>query len=82
MFTKIESAGIFFQEPNLGLLIGLHDSRLANLMGLFDQYCQPYQEYVPVQFNTPAGLPPLSMIESQAGGAMVYVLEVERFEQF
>ncbi len=81
-FTRVDSSGLVFEEPNLCLIIGLNNSRLPGLMGLIDHYCQPYQEYVPVQFNTPAGLPPLAMIEAKAGGALVYVVDVERFEQF
>lgn len=81
-FTKIDSSGMVFQEPTLFLLIGLNNSRLSTLLGLVTEYCQPYQEYVPVQFNMPAGFPALSMIEARAGGALVYVLYVERFEQF
>jgi uncharacterized protein YaaQ len=81
-FTKIDSTGILFQEPNLCLMIGLNNSRLSALLGLVTQYCQPFQEYVPVQFSPPAGFPALSMIETRAGGALVYVLEVERFEQY
>jgi uncharacterized protein YaaQ len=81
-FTKIDSTGILFQEPNLCLMIGMNDSRLSALLGLITQYCQPFQEYVPVHFSPPAGFPALSMIEARAGGALVYVLEVERFEQY
>jgi len=81
-FTKIDSSGMVFQEPNLCLLIGLNNTRLNTLLELVKQYCQPFQEYVPVQFNLPTGMPPLSMIEARAGGALVYVLDVERFEQF
>lgn len=81
-FTRIDSSGLVFQESTVFLLIGLNNARLPGLMGLVEQYCQPYQEYVPVQFNPPVGLPPLSMIEAKAGGALVYVMDVERFEQF
>lgn len=81
-FTKIDSQGMVFQDSNLCLLIGLNNTRMSHLMSLVNQYCQPFQEYVPVQFTQPAGLPPMSMIEAKAGGAIIYVLDVERFEQF
>jgi uncharacterized protein YaaQ len=80
-FTKIDSSGLIFQEPTLCLLIGLHSARLNRLTALVNEYCQPYQEYIPAQFNPSVGLPRISMIESRAGGAMVYLLDVERFEQ-
>lgn len=81
-FTKIDSSGMIFQEPILCLLIGLNNSRRNALMELVSQRCRPFEEYIPVQFNAPAGFPPMSMIEARAGGALVYVLDVERFEQF
>ncbi len=80
-FTKIDSSGMVFQEPTLCLLIGLNNTRRAALLELVSQCCKPFQEYIPVQFNPPAGFPTMSMIESQAGGALIYVLDVERFEQ-
>jgi uncharacterized protein YaaQ len=81
-FTKIDSQGLVFQEPNLCLLVGLNKARLSTLLDLIREHCQPYQEYVPVQFTNPAGFPPMGMIEASAGGALVYALDVERFEQF
>lgn len=80
-FTKIDSSGMIFQEPTLCLLIGLNNTRRAALMDLVSLHCQPYEEYIPVQFNAPAGFPPMSMIEARAGGALVYVVDVEQFEQ-
>lgn len=80
-FTKIDSSGLLFQEPTLCLLVGLHQSRLAKLTALINKHCQPFQEYIPAQFNPSVGLPRLSMIEARAGGALVYLLDVERFER-
>ncbi len=81
-FTRIDSTGMVFQEPTVFLLIGLNNSRLGPLMSLIERICQPRQEYVPVQFNPPAGFPPMSMIEARIGGALVYQVDIERFEQF
>jgi uncharacterized protein YaaQ len=80
-FTKIDSSGMIFQEPTLCLLVGLNNTRRTALMELVKETCKPFEEYIPVQFNAPAGFPPMSMIEARAGGALVYVLDVERFEQ-
>ncbi|HEX9028620.1 MAG TPA: cyclic-di-AMP receptor [Anaerolineales bacterium] len=80
-FTKIDSSGMVFQETTLCLLIGLNNSRLTGLLGLVTEYCQPREEYVPVQFNPPVGFAPFPMIEARIGGALIYVLDVDRFEQ-
>lgn len=81
-FTRYDLSMFTFQETRLCLLIGLNSAQSARLMGLIVEHCQPHQEFVPVQFTPPAGFPPLSMIEARVGGALVYQLEVERFEQF
>lgn len=81
-FTRIDSAGFSIQESTACLMIGVDQPRLNGLMRLIEETCQPRQEYVPVQFNPPAGFPPMSMIEARIGGASVFHLEVERFEQF
>ena len=81
-FTRVETAGPIFQDPTVCLLIGLNNSRNAVLLGLISQACPPRKEYVPVQFTPPAGFPPLSMIETQINGALIYTVEVDRFEQY
>jgi uncharacterized protein YaaQ len=81
-FTKFDISMFAFQETTLCLMIGLNNSRNGTLIQLIEEHCQPHQEYVPVQFTPPAGFPPLSMIEARVGGALVYRVDVERFEQF
>lgn len=81
-FTRLDLSMFAFQETRICLLIGLNSAQNGRLMGLIETHCQPHQEYVPVQFTPPAGFPPLSMIETRVGGALVYQLEVEQFEQF
>lgn len=80
-FTKFESSGVMFSDSTLGLLVGVNSARTSALYALIDQYCQPREEYVPVQFTPPAGFPTVSMIEARIGGALVYTVDVERFEQ-
>lgn len=79
--TKIENADLIFQEPTVGLLIGLDTQRMNHLMSIVQETCPPHQEYIPVQVMPLAGLPPLPMIEARVGGALVYSIEVERFIQ-
>jgi uncharacterized protein YaaQ len=81
-YTKFDISMFAFQETTLCLMIGLNSSRNGRLIQLVEEHCQPHQEYVPVQFSPPAGFPPLSMIEARVGGALVYRVDVERFEQF
>jgi len=80
-FTKIESSGLVFEEPLVGLLIGLNDGRMRSLVTIVEETCPPHQEYIPVQVMPLAGLPPLPMIEARVGGALIYSVPVERFIQ-
>ncbi len=80
-FTRIDSSGGILQDPTICLLIGLNHLRMPVLLDLVEQYCHPYREFIPAQINLATGMPPLQMIEAQSGGALVYVLDVERFEQ-
>ncbi len=80
-FTKIDSSGGVFQEPTVCFLIGLNATRLASLMTLLNACCKTYHEYIPAQMNLNPGYTPISMIEAQVGGALVYALNIERFIQ-
>lgn len=80
-FTKIDSTGGLVQEPNVTLLIGLNESRLNSFLELVRKVCQPYRQFIPAHVSVhPMHMQP-AMIEAEMGGATVFVLEVERFEQ-
>ncbi len=80
-FTKIDSSGGLIQEPNATLLIGLNNTRLEPLLELVRKVCQPYRQFIPAHVSVhPMHMQP-AMIEAEMGGATVYMLEVERFEQ-
>ncbi len=81
-FTKIDSQGGGFQESTLCLLIGVNNSRLPDLLELVERCCKPYRQYIPAQISVPPSYSPMPMIEAQLGGALVYVLNLERFEQY
>ncbi len=81
IFTQIDSKGGLIQEAILCLLIGLNSTRLEALVELVNECCQSYQQYIPIQVNIPPMSTPLSMIEAKVGGATIYTLKVERFEQ-
>ena len=80
-FTKIDSSGGMLNEPAVCLLIGLNKARMPSLLELVQKCCQPYTQYIPTQLNSQSGYPSMSMIEAQVGGALIYSLNVERFEQ-
>lgn len=80
-FTIIDSANSLFHEPTACLLLGLNHARLETINTLVKKYCQPYRKFVPVQMRSMGELSNLPILESQEGGATLYALTVEHFEQ-
>jgi uncharacterized protein YaaQ len=80
-FTIIDSTNSLFHEPSVCLLLGLHHDRLETLNELVRKYCQPYRKYVPIQMRAVGEISNLPVMETQEGGATLYALAVEHFEQ-
>jgi uncharacterized protein YaaQ len=79
--TQIDSSGGVVLEATVSLLIGLDRDRLSSLLEHIRTHCRTRTRYVPAHLEaTLAEVQPL-VIEAQVGGATVYVLNVERFEQ-
>ena len=82
-FTTIDSTGGFLRERNATFLIGISDDQLDAVLGLIAQNSQTRTEYVssyPSAFD-PAEFYMPRPIEVQVGGAAVWVLDVEHYEQ-
>jgi len=80
-FTVINSTGGMMQDAVLCLLIGFFHERLPDLLEIVRKKCRPYRKYIPTQNLLPVELSSLPMLEAQVGGALIYMLNVERFEQ-
>jgi uncharacterized protein YaaQ len=82
-FTKLDSFGGVIQESTICLLLGVNHERLPLLHELVNQYCQPVSQYIPAQMVTaPPEYLSMAMVEAQIGGAILYSMKAERFEQF
>jgi uncharacterized protein YaaQ len=80
-FTVIDSSSSLYHEPTVCLLMGLNHTRLETLKRLVEKYCQPYHKFIPVQMRGVGELSRMPVIESLEGGAIMYGMHVERFEQ-
>ena len=80
-FTIIDSTNSLFHEPTVCLILGLNHDRMPILTDLVQKYCQPYSRFVPVQMQAIDSFSTLPVLESQEGGATLYALAVEYFEQ-
>jgi uncharacterized protein YaaQ len=80
-FTVIDTSGGLINEQVVCIMLGLPQERLPLLLDLVNRCCQTYRQYIPAQMQPPGELMMLPMVEAQSGGALVYLMNVERFEQ-
>ncbi|RPI84605.1 MAG: hypothetical protein EHM41_12950 [Chloroflexi bacterium] len=80
-FTVIDSSGGIIQEPAVCLLVGLNSTRTEHLIKIIRKVCQPLKAYIPSQLTFQTGIQTIPMIEAQVGGALIHILDVERFIQ-
>ncbi len=83
-FTQIATTGGFLREGNTTLLIGVEDHLLDDLLSLLERNCRTREQYVnPLPPDSaPIGSFLPTPIAVEVGGAVVFVLNVERFERY
>lgn len=83
-FTQIATTGGFLREGNTTLLIGIENHLLDDLLSLLERNCRTREQYVnPLPPDAaPIGSFLPTPIAVEVGGAVVFVLDVERFERF
>lgn len=81
-FTNIASTGGFLREGNVTFLIGLQDEQVDAVIDLIAQHSRSREQLVNVFPPTiePIGTCMASPVKVTVGGAVVFVLEVERFK--
>jgi uncharacterized protein YaaQ len=79
--TQVDSSGGILYEATTTLLIGLDKERLLQLLEHVRECCHTRRRYVPAHVEAPLLEIQPMMIEAEVGGATVYTLSVERFEQ-
>ncbi|WP_062051195.1 cyclic-di-AMP receptor [Bacillus sp. JCM 19034] len=82
--TKLASTGGFLKAGNTTFLIGTEDEKVKDVMRIIKENCQSREQLVapisPMGGNADSYVP--YPVEVQVGGATVFVLPVEQFEQF
>lgn len=82
--TKLASTGGFLKAGNTTFLIGTEDDKVDEVLEIIKQNCKAREQLVapvsPMGGNADSYVP--YPVEIQVGGATVFMLPVERFEQF
>jgi uncharacterized protein YaaQ len=82
--TLIGTMGGFLRQGNATLLIGVPDEDVGDVLGIIKAKCRSrlvYANPLPPTAELYA-LYPSAPIEVRVGGAVVFVLDVERFERY
>lgn len=82
--TKLASTGGFLRAGNTTFLIGVEDYRVDKVIKIIKDNCQSRDQLVapvsPMGGNADSYVP--HPVEVEVGGATVFVLPVDHFEQF
>ncbi len=81
--TRVGTTGGFLQQGNTTLLIGVEDGAVTAVIGILRANCRRREMFVPLSVGANDQSFGLSNhIEVEVGGATVFVLNVEQFEQY
>ncbi|EZH64425.1 hypothetical protein DH09_21815 [Bacillaceae bacterium JMAK1] len=82
--TKLASTGGFLRAGNTTFLIGVEDDQVSDVLDIIKENCESREQLVapvsPMGGNADSYVP--YPVEVQVGGATVFVLDVDQFEQF
>jgi len=83
-FTKIGSTGGFLREGNVTLLIGVEKNEVDRVLQVIGDSCKTREQFVNVlpPDAAPVGTFMPSPVKVLVGGAVVFVVDVERFERY
>lgn len=79
--TRVDSSGGILYEATVSLLIGLEKARLPRLLEHVRECCCTRRRFIPAHVEAPLLEVQPVMIEAEVGGATIYALDIERFEQ-
>lgn len=80
--TRVASTGGFFRQGNTTLFCGVADDRVQHLTELLRKTCKRRNRMMPIAPHSAEH--PMTVgayVEVTVGGATIFVMDVERFEQ-
>ena len=83
-FTKVSSTGGFLKEGNTTLLIGVEEDKMEQVLALIKETgkVRERQVEVPVSVAAMGGAQPFPPTKVTVGGAMIFILDVEKVVSF
>lgn len=82
--TMLASTGGFLREGNSTILVGIEDHQLTQVLATIQKCCHRREQYVSPM---PPAVEPVDSyvtypVKVEVGGAIVFVMQVERMERF
>lgn len=82
--TKLASTGGFLKSGNTTFMIGVNDQDIPDVLAVIRENCESREQMVapvsPMGGNADSYIP--NPVEVEIGGATIFIMNVERFEQF
>ena len=80
--TKVSSTGGFLRRGSATILSGIDGNDVDAVLAIIREECKARTELVPAQaLPFPESIYPAEPVQIRVGGAIVFVLPVERFEK-
>ena len=79
--TKLSTTGGFLSSGNMTLLCGVDDEKVDEVLKIIEAKSRKRDKVVPASASYGAGVYTAFPIDIKVGGAVVFVLNVERFEK-
>ncbi len=80
--TKVSSTGGFLRRGNVTIFSGVDAEDVDPVIALIRSECEARTEFLPAQaLPFPESILPSEPVEVRTGGAIVFVVSVERFEK-
>jgi len=79
--TKLSTTGGFLMQGHMTLLSGVPDDKVNHVIKIIGKYSKSRKQVMPSMSELGTGIYPTVPVEVTVGGATVFVLDVDRFEQ-
>ena len=79
--TKLATTGGFLMSGNTTFLIGIDDDKVSEVIDIIAKHSKKRKQMVPSAGMVDVGMYSAFPVEVTVGGAIVFVMNVERFEK-
>ena len=80
--TKVSSTGGFLRRGNATIFSGVDAQDVDSVLAIIRSECRARTEFVPAQaLPFPESIHPAEPVQVRVGGAIVFIIPVERFEK-